>query len=238
MMTDEASYRQWLTRNNISRPHPSGRWRIRWSDIPICGGLAGHRFAVGIFVAKNPTEEEYNFFYKWRDSDERKHKLNLVTFLKTAFAARHKIDEGCGIAREMAALVRQALVAFAEGRESDGIQANQAAWCQYMIVREMSHRPLVDKGLSKQRQEETLKNVRQSGTDSNKKKSDQRHIDFGSAMNGYIDNHPNALVLGVNGLLNFLKDRSLTFGYKDSSIEQFAKPLFAAKRKALKKSNA
>lgn len=79
-----------------------------------------------------------------------------------------------------------------------------------------------------------LNDVRQDGTDSNKEKSDIRHRNFEKAVNDYIDNHPNALALGVKNIPVFLKSRNLTFGYEDSTIMQYAKPLFAAKRGALK----
>lgn len=79
-----------------------------------------------------------------------------------------------------------------------------------------------------------LDEVRQDGTDSNKEKSDIRHRDFEKAVNDYIDNYPNALALGVKNIPVFLKSKNLTFGYEDSTIKQYAKPFFAAKRGALK----
>lgn len=94
------------------------------------------------------------------------------------------------------------------------------------------------KGLSKVKQEDILNKVRTYGTAANKKKADNKRTAFDKAVNDYIDNYPNALALGVKGLEAFIKSRGLNFGYEDSTISQYAKPLFSAKRKAIKKNKS
>lgn len=234
MMTEDAAYKQWLESNNISRLHPSGRWRIRWVDIQINGNFYSSKLWIGCGCIKNPTEQDCDFIRKWTDSDERRHKLNLVTFLKTAFAVRHEIEHGRTYAKEMAGLVRQALYAFAGGRDTEGKDVNRSAWGIYMIVREASHRPLINKGLTKLRMEDELKKNQSKGTDAGKRKAIDNRAKLDKAVTDYIKNHRNALVLGVGALLEFLKDRNLTFGYKDSTIVDYAKPIFSAEKRALK----
>lgn len=117
-------------------------------DIKVIDEVGGAGCYVGNHYIADPTDEESAFVSKWRKSDERKHKSNLFGFLKFTFAARRKFEGGGVIAKETAALVRLALIAFADGREAEGLQANEDAWCQYMIARDASHRPFNTQGIS------------------------------------------------------------------------------------------
>jgi len=232
-MTNYTSYKKWLIKNDISRPHLSGRWRLLWRDIYVVN-VHGISLSVGGFFKEKPTKKEHEFFCKWRDSAEFQHKTNLVGFLRFCFSKRHLIEDGQNRARQIAVFVHQALVEFANGNEDAGIQASHDAWCKYMIVKHVSYLPLIHKGITKQRQEETIRNAQPLGVEASKVKAKNRKDKLHKAMRDYINNFPNAVVLGHRGLLEFIKNNNLTSEYKDSSIKQYAKSLFKDKRRAMK----
>lgn len=192
-MKDESTYKHWLVSNNITTLHPSGRWRIREADIRLSRALVGRSCNVEYYSKTNPPNEEYTFRSKWFESDEFKHKSNLLGFLKFTFAARRKIEGGSVIAKETAALVRLALVAFADGREANGVQANADAWGNYMLVRDACHRPLIHKGLAKQRQEEVgLPKARKKASTNKSERSKQYHKEWRDCAVNYLQIHPYA----------------------------------------------
>lgn len=90
------------------------------------------------------------------------------------------------------------------------------------------------KVIAKKKQEEALRSVQPEGTKANKERADRNRANLDKAMSDYISNYPNALALGNDGLIEFLTNRNLRFGYKDSSIIEYAKPLFAKKRKEIR----
>lgn len=207
-MTDDTSYKQWLESNNISRLHPSSRWRIRWVDIQINSNFSNQKLWIGGCCIQDPTEEDCNFIRKWKDSDERRNKKNLVTFLRTAFAARHEIEHGRTYAKEMAGLVRQALYAFAGGRDTEGKDVNRSAWGVYMIVREASHRPLIDKGLSKKVQENALVEGRIKAARNKKDKSEQYHKLWREWATNYLKTHPYTVMKTITDKVKKLADNA------------------------------
>lgn len=96
------------------------------------------------------------------------------------------------------------------------------------------HIAAAPKIIAKKKQEEALRVVQPEGTKANKERADRNRGNLETAIRNYIENFPNALTLGMAGLISFLKSRNLTYSYKDSAIETYAKPLFSAKRKAIK----
>lgn len=86
-----------------------------------------------------------------------------------------------------------------------------------------------------ERQSEAIRQAQPKGVQATKARAADRRKNLETAIGDYIANYPHALVRGIDGLLSFLQERNLTFGYKNTSIEQYAKPLFAAARKKAKR---
>lgn len=146
---DNNLYQSWLDRHNISRPHKSGRWRVRWSDTLTINCLPDV-IAVAEFESMNPTRTEWEYFCRWRDSEERKHKQNAAGFLRFA-KYRHLVDGGgesqVRRTKKMCADIREAMTHFANGDFERGEAAMKDAWGAYMLLHVLSMNPLVLKGV-------------------------------------------------------------------------------------------
>lgn len=148
MEVDELSHKQWLSENDVSRPHRAGRWRVRFVDTR-CAEFP-YFLEVGGFFSETPTRSDYEHFCKWRDSGERRHKQNAAGFLR--FAKYRRLIDGSGenqVARvkEMCANIRTAMFAFAHGNNDAGESAMKDAWGSYMILAVLSTHSLVLKGV-------------------------------------------------------------------------------------------
>ena len=143
-------YQRWLERYNISLPHRTGRWRVRKADT-FTACLPPHVLAVGGYFSEKPSQSEYGFYCRWRDSDERRHKVNALGFLR--FARYRHLSDGGGetqVARVkgMCQKIRAAMSNFANGDIHAGEMNMNAAWAEYMMLVVLSQQTLVMKGVS------------------------------------------------------------------------------------------
>jgi hypothetical protein len=143
------AFRQWLADNDIARLHPSGRWRVRFSDTQTFE-LPGDVYSVGGFFSENPTDTDKDFFHQWRESDERQQKQKAAAFLRFA-QYRHLVD-GDGknqvtTVKKMCAHIRDAMKFFSNGNLDDGNDNMNKAWGFYMMLVMRSERHLVMKGI-------------------------------------------------------------------------------------------
>lgn len=143
------SYLKWLDRYDVSRPHRSGRWRVRQIDTRTINMLP-YVLEVGGYFSEKPTKEDWEYFCKWRDSDEHRHKQNASGFLRFA-KYRHLID-GSGESqvkrvREMCANIRKAMTSFADGEIQAGEAAMTTAWGAYMMLLMLSQHKFVMRGI-------------------------------------------------------------------------------------------
>ncbi|MBS4097962.1 MAG: hypothetical protein KGZ83_14115 [Sulfuricella sp.] len=144
-----AAYRDWLASNDVSRPHRSGRWRVRLSDTTTVN-LLPYALEVGGYSSDNPTRDDYEFFCKWRDSDERRQKQNAAGYLRFAFGRRHKCD-GNGVSqrgrvRDIAADIHTAMRCFAQGDDQGGKSSMASAWGSYILMQFIEQKPMATLG--------------------------------------------------------------------------------------------
>lgn len=147
-----SNYERWLSENNVSRPHKSGRWRVFASDsccISFQHPEHPHYLEVGGFFSEAPSASDIEFFNTWRDSDEKRHKQNAAGFLR--FAKYRNLVDGTGETqrervKKMCAQIRSAMTSFQNGDNAAGELAMKDAWGNYMILLMLSCNSLIVKG--------------------------------------------------------------------------------------------
>lgn len=146
---DDTAYREWLERHNVSRPHRTGRWRVWWNDT-LTVDMPPFVLAVADYESTTPTRADVEYFRRWRESDERRHKQNAAGFLRFSITRRHLVD-GSGESqvrrvREMARKIKEAMFLFAQGENAAGTDLMQSAWGEYMMIVVLSKSQLAVKG--------------------------------------------------------------------------------------------
>jgi hypothetical protein len=129
---DAVSCAAWLAECDISRPHRTGRWRVRRADT----GTTDPRMA-GMILGRALAQSEIDHLACWRDSEEFRHKANAAGFLHFA-KYRHAVD-GAGNSqmvrtKAMCRHIRVAMTLFGAGDLSAGEAAMQLAWAEYMLL--------------------------------------------------------------------------------------------------------
>lgn len=139
------AYLAWLDRHDVSRPHRTGRWRVRQADTLIIDLLsAGGPLAVGGFFSEKPCKADHAHVARWRASDERRHKENAWGFLRMA---KHRHAPGqLPRARAMCHSIGAAMRAFAAGDMPAGEAAMRDAWGEYMLLMTIGNAPMTIKG--------------------------------------------------------------------------------------------
>jgi len=148
MEIDDLSHKQWLSDNDVSRPHRTSRWRVRSVDTR-CVNFLPHFLEVGGFFSETPAMADYEHFCKWRDSDERRYKQNASGFLRFA-KYRHLVDgedkNQVHRVRKMCGDIRKAMIAFSQGDSTTGESSMHDAWCSYVLLALLSTSKLTRKG--------------------------------------------------------------------------------------------